>query len=105
MIKIKKDIAATPKSAESIDDAKFTFASAKNSDNDHSQFLNSKNLNQASRSAVIIYLTKNTSYGKLSAAEKRKLSTDSKKVGSKSIASTNLFSLTPLLLSDKLLGS
>ena len=45
MIKIKKDIAATPKSAESIDDAKFTFASAKNSDNDHSQFLKSKNLN------------------------------------------------------------
>ena len=46
MIKIKKDIAATPKSAESMDDAKFTFASAKNSDKDHSQFLNSKNLNR-----------------------------------------------------------
>ena len=46
MIKIKKVIAATLKSADSMDDAKFTFASAKNSDNDHSQFLNSKNLNK-----------------------------------------------------------
>ena len=40
--------------------------------------LNSKGLDQASRSAVMNYLTENTSFGKLSAAEKRKLSTDSK---------------------------
>ena len=46
MIKIKNVIAATPKSADSIDDAKFTLASAKNSDSDHYQFLNSKNLNK-----------------------------------------------------------
>ena len=40
--------------------------------------LNSKGLDQASRSAVINYLTDNTSYGKLTKAQKKRLSTDSK---------------------------
>ena len=40
--------------------------------------LNPKGLDQASRSAVMNYLTENTSFGKLNAAEKRKLSTASK---------------------------
>ena len=40
--------------------------------------LNSKGLDQASRSAVINYLTDNTSYGKLTKEQKKRLATDSK---------------------------
>jgi len=40
--------------------------------------LNSKGLDQASRSAVINYLTDNTSYGKLTKNQKKRLATDSK---------------------------
>ena len=40
--------------------------------------LNSKGLDQASRSAVVNYLTDNTSYGKLTKDQKKRLATDSK---------------------------